>query len=344
MNNQIAELWKQVHPLRGCLSHQKTILGRRRLPDIEDPFQIENPFVGDEAKLLSSKAYRTLDSKTQVFTCATNKMIRTRGTHVREVQAVSVIAAELLGLNTDLVRAGAIGHDIGHVPLGHQGEAWIAQQTGLPFCHEVMGVIIAQRIERKGMGLNLTFETLEAMMRHSGNTAKEGMSPEAWVLRHTDKFAYIFHDVNDIERMGYALPEKLMSLVNEFGTTQRMRTSTALAGLVIESAEQGKVSFEKSELGAKFQEIRKLMYEVYPCVSQQDVSDILGPTVDFLKMLKRGDPFFLLSLMTDHDVLMIKNHTGMRDIDLLNRTAVKEVIPHLASIGPIDLCDPGLGW
>lgn len=340
----LVSLREKANSLCGCLAEQRTTTSRRRDPLDEDMLDVKNPFVSDEAKILSSKAYRMLDRKTQVFTLPSSPLTRTRGAHVREVQAVSVIATEMLGLNTDLVRAASIGHDIGHVPLGHCGEEWIAKKMGKPFCHEKMGVITAQFIERKGAGLNLCFETLEAMMRHSGNTAKEGMSPEAWTLRHTDKATYIPHDINDILRAGHPLPDKLMRLVNEFGVTQRDRTTTAIAALVIESAELGRVSFSQSELGMKFNEIRTLMYEVYVRVTQQNVDDILGPVLDFLEMLKLGDPFLLLALMTDEDVLRIRNWTGMKDMHLLNQTSVREIIPFLEEIGSVDMCDPKLDW
>ena len=156
---RIESIWKKADSLRGCLSSLKTTESRRRrVPEEdEDPLTVANRFVSDEAKLLSSKAYRVLGDKTQVFTFPKTPLIRTRKTHVMEVAACSAITSELLGLNTDLVRAAAIGHDIGHVPFGHQGEAWMAKAMGRPgFCHEIMGPVIAQKVERKGTGLNLT--------------------------------------------------------------------------------------------------------------------------------------------------------------------------------------------
>jgi len=262
-----------------------------------------------------------------------------------EVVSVSVIASEMLGLNTNLVRAAAIGHDIGHTPLGHQGEAWMAKVMDKPrFCHEIMGPIIAQKIERKGMGLNLCHQTLEAMMCHSGNMAKPEMSQEAWTLRYTDKFTYIFHDINDIVgRVKYPASQELLALANEFGNTQRERTTTAISGLVMESTGMGRVSFEHSPLAEKFKHLRTLMYEVYPHVTQQNVEDILGPVLEFLIMLKIGDPFLILALMTDKDVLMI-NSEPMKDMQLFNRTSVSEIVPYLDEVGPVDLCDPDLNW
>lgn len=335
----------KANSLKGCLSGLKTRASRRRHHYDEDRLDITNQFISDEAKLLSSKAFRVLGNKTQVFTFPQNPLIRDRKAHVLEVVACSVIASEQLGLNTNLVRAAAIGHDIGHVPFGHQGEAWMAKAMGRPqFCHEVMAPIIAQKIERKGSGLNLTWHTLEAMMCHSGKTAREGMSQEAWTLRHTDKFTYIFHDVNDIiGRTKYPVSQELSGLVNLFGSNQRERVTTAIAGLVIESAECQRVSFEQSELGQSFQRLRTLMYDVYPRVTQQNVTHTMEAVLEFLEMVKLGDPFLLLALMTDKDATNLAKET-MKDMQAFNRTAISEIAPHLQEIGKVDLCDPDLDW
>lgn len=341
------DLPARVKALRGCLSDLKTTKGRRLHPPDEDddPFEVSDPFVGDEAKIMSSKAFRTMKYKTQVLTNPQNPMIRSRHTHVMEVVAVSVITADLLGLNTSLARAIALGHDIGHVPYGHQGEIFMAKAMGKKeFCHERMGPIIAQKIERHGRGLNLTFETLEGMMCHSGKTVREGMTPEAWVVRYADKFAYIFADYNDVvQRMKFHVRPELRDLMDEFGPNQRLRTSTAMGELVIESAECGKVSFEHSECAKNFARLRELMYEVYVRVTEQNPAPALEPVLDFLRATKLGDPFLLLALMTDRDVTFLAREP-MKNVTHLECTALRELIPNLEEIGHVDLCNPCLDW
>jgi dGTP triphosphohydrolase len=335
----------KANSLIGCLSDKACYAGQRRYKtDTEDPLHI-NEYISDKAKILSSKAWRTLGDKTQVFTLPRNRLVRTRDKHVGEVVAISSVVASALGLNTDLVEAAAYGHDIGHVPFGHQGEMWMAQTMGKPdFCHEVMGPIVLQKIERKGRGLNLCHETLNGMMCHSGNFAHLCETQEAWVLRYADKFAYIFHDINDIAiREQYPIGRGIMELVNFFGKNQRERTSMVIAGLIIESAEEGRVSFEKSEIGIKFKMLRDRMYEVYPHVTQQKVGEILEPVLEFLDMLRIGDPFLLLALLTDKDALMI-SQKQMRDADTFKHTALSEIAPYLQEIGSIDLCEPDLNW
>ncbi|NBD73567.1 HD domain-containing protein [Patescibacteria group bacterium] len=302
-----------------------------------------DPFADDLAKILCSKALRRAADKTQISTDPSARYIRTRGAHIDEVVAISAVTADLLGLNTSLAQAAAFGHDIGHVPLGHPGEEWVAKKMGLPFCHEVMGPIVAQRIERKGKGLNLTFQTLEGMMCHSGNTAREGMTPEAWVVRYCDKFAFIFADMNDLERMGLTLPNEVLRLASMFGSTQRERTTTAIAALMLESSEHGRVSFEHCELAQYFVSLRHEMYKVYRAVSQQNVGHILEPIVERLAALEMGDPFLLFALMTDKDINDLRSRL-MIDVGDVLKTSAGEIIPHLKQIGPIDLCDSELDW
>ncbi|MCC2630415.1 MAG: deoxyguanosinetriphosphate triphosphohydrolase [Candidatus Paceibacter sp.] len=342
-----AHLVDEANANRRCLIYAQTKLCRRRYPARDhETLIVDNAFEADEAKLLSSKAYRQLKDKTQVATTALTPLIRYRNTHVAEVQAVSVILSNALGLNTSLVRAIAIGHDIGHVPLGHQGEKFLAEAMGKPddFCHEKMGVIVAQKIERRGHGLNLTYETLQGMMRHSGNMAIADMTQEAWLVRFTDKFAYIFADYNDItERMGFPPSPELVDLINEFGSNQRERTTTAMAALIVESAEAGSVSFQHSEVAQKFDRLRTLMYDLYGRATTQDASPILEPVLNFLTKLKIGDPFMLLALMTDKDVLYLSSQK-MLDMSHIKLTSIAELLPHLGEIGKVDLCDPCLNW
>jgi dGTPase len=339
------ELFTSVGQLRGCLAHRRTETGRRRHINDEDLLPMYDQFASDEARLESSKSFRLLSHKTQVVTGPENPLVRNRATHVLEVVACSVVLADLLGLNTSLARAIAFGHDIGHVPFGHPGEHFLAEAMGRPeFCHEVMGPIVAQKIERRGRGLNLTFETLDGMMRHSGNKAREDMTQEAWVVRYTDKIAYIFHDYNDLsERMRHPLTRPIHSLMREFGTSQRERTCAVMAGLIAESAEKGKVSFEDSPLAKKFHELRSLMMGIYTHVTQQDLRYIMEPVLRSLEEFALGDPFLLFALMTDRDTIFLFNQRS-RNIEHLQHTALKELLPYLEDIGEVDLCDPDLSW
>ena len=119
----LKKIWDKANSLHGCLSNLKTNTSRRRYPLDEDPLYMKNIFISDEAKILSSKMFRIQRDKTQVFSFPESPLIRTRLAHVLEVVACSVVDSDILGRNTDLVSAAALGHDIGHVPFGHQGFA-----------------------------------------------------------------------------------------------------------------------------------------------------------------------------------------------------------------------------
>jgi dGTPase len=344
--SEIKKLWSKADSVRDCLAHQRTERGRRRYTIDEDPLLVKNLFLSDEAKLLSSKAWRALARKTQVFTHPHTPLIRSRQAHVLEVIAVTVIAAEMLGLNTDLARAAAVGHDIGHTPFGHQGEAWMQKALGKPeFCHEIMGAVVAQHVERRGKGLNLCRETLQGMVYHSGDrTPPPDLTPEVRVLRYTDKFTYIFHDINDIiGRMKYPARSELQRLADTFGRDQRERTSTAIAGLIVESNELGYVSFEQSELAQEFRKLRSLMYEIYPRVTRQRIEPIMDHVLEFLTQLDIGDPYMLACLLTDDDAMLIAD-SPMADMQVWNRTALCEIAKYLEEIGKVNLCDPDLSW
>ncbi|MBX4200216.1 HD domain-containing protein [Candidatus Parcubacteria bacterium] len=340
------ELITAIRERRGCLSHLRTQRGRRRFDtSLDDPFYMEDDFVSDEAKILLSKTYRLLGKKTQVLTLSSIPFLRNRIIHVGEVVGISVVIAEILGLNISLVRSIALGHDLGHVPYGHPGEAHMAKRMRLPeFCHEVMGPIVLQKIERKGKGLNLTFETLDGMMRHSGNTEREDMTQEAWVVRFADKFAYIFADYSDlVQRMVFPVSHELVSAMAEFGRDHRTRTSTAIAGLIIESAEKGKVSFKHSDLAHKFNHLRDLMMKLYVRATEQDMTPILDPVIEYLGKLEIGNPYLLLALMTDEDVAFL-NSNRSKNVTLLQHTALRERLPYIEDLGDIDLCNPDLDW
>ena len=342
----IQDVWSKANSLRGCLAGLKTLKSRRRIAigQDEDPLEVDC-FLGDKAKLLLSKQVRVLHKKTQVFTCPKNPLVRTRATHTMETVATAAMIADMLGLNTHLAEAAALGHDIGHVPCGHQGEAWMAKALEKPgFCHEVMGAIKAQKIARKGRGLNLTWDTLAAMVSHGGKTFGWEMSPEAWVVYWADKIAYTFGDISDAKlRICWNLSQEIMGIVGLFGSNHREWASTAISALVVESAEFSRVSFEHSELAQKFKRLRQLMHGVYIRVTEQNVDAILRPVLEFLQRVYDGDPFILLALMTDEDVITLTD-TPMKDVQAFQHTSVSEIAPTIQGTGPIDLCDPDLNW
>ncbi len=321
---------KATKDLRGCLTNLKTTDGRRRFSEEEDAtfdaILSPDPFMEDLKRIRFSKAFRRMAGKTQVTAFPHSPYMRNRMTHTVEVAGCSEYIGSILGLHIPLIQSISYGHDIGHVPFGHQGESYLAKYScKKDFNHETMGVFVSQHIERKTEGLNLTKETLEGMYRHSGRRAIPSMTQEAWAVRYGDKVAYLFADFNDFERMKWPIPSSLEKLMSEFGSCHRERVSRTICEICIESAEKGRVSFEDSHFAKKFIDLRSEMYEVYVKITQQNMNQVFDPVMRFLENLKLADPTLMISLMTDDDVARLSS-VKMINFSHIQNTAVGEIL------------------
>ena len=252
----------------GNLARLKTTdtVARRRFDDEEDlMIPGASPYRQDaDMKIALAKALRQLMFKTQVVSSPINGLIRNRASHTLEVVGVATLIADILGLNVDLARAIALGHDIGHVPFGHSGEDFLSQVLGKTFRHEVFGVIRAQKIERSGKGLNLTHQTLSGIRWHSRGSGKltvsDEMGAEAVVVMFSDKISYILSDYNDLVKR-HLLPEdetkEVTGLISELGANQRERTARIAKALCQESATMGEISFENCPEAKIFEGVKK---------------------------------------------------------------------------------------
>lgn len=352
---------KKLKDCFGCLADKKMRdeNARRRRCDAKDEdayiLNFGSPYAVDAMqKIILSKALRRLSCKTQTISLHGNVHIRTRATHTYEVVSIATLIAVILGLNESLCQAIAFGHDIGHAPFGHVGEEFISQVTGKKFRHEIFSVVIAQFIERKGDGLNLTHQVLEGILKHSRGkspvTISENVSEEANVVMFADKISYIWADINDIfNRTRWlnikAFPE-LEKLVNLMGKNQRERVARCVKELCIESAQKSKVSFEDCDAAKLFAEIKDKMYkEIYELVDLQNVKNILQRTYDFLsgiKIIDGVDPAVVTALMTDNDILTVGNKKIINAEDFY-RCSVAEMIPYLRGKN-IDFTNPDLNW
>ncbi len=349
--NALSQQIQALENIWGCLSSLRTEKGRRLHPQEEDSDVITprlNQFRLDlEPKLSMSQGVQRMAAKTQVMTNQFNLHIRTRITHSSEVIAGSSLAAEILGLNIELSKAIALGHDMGHPPFGHDGEDFLKETTHKPFCHEVMSVVIAQHIERKGKGLNLTHETLRGFIRHSRcNNACNGtkLSPEGELVAHEDRINYTVSDYEDLtERLHYPVPAELRKLMEDLGHDRCERFYVLTTALCIESAEVGAVSFSKSDTAQKFREIMEIMDPIYKILNASNTDDVLMRIFEFLSYHpSHVDPGLLLALMTDTDVLNLAD-CPVLDFSALQRTTVNEIIPSLEN-RIINYCDADLNW
>jgi dGTPase len=143
----------------------------RRFPECAHPYRSD--YARDRDRIVHSRAFRRLEAKTQVFTSRFSDHFRNRLTHTLEVAQIARTVADALGLNSDLVEALALVHDIGHPPFGHAGEKKLNQLMhayGGRFNHNLQALRIVEHFEHRYIGfegLNLTFEVREGIIKHS---------------------------------------------------------------------------------------------------------------------------------------------------------------------------------
>src|SRR6266576_1827892 len=139
----------------------------------EPPSATRSDFRRDCDRIIHSAAFRRLAYKTQVFVFHEGDHFRTRLTHTLEVTQVARSIARALGLTEDLAEASALGHDLGHPPFGHAGERALdrCRATCGGFDHNAQTLRVVTALERRYPafdGLNLSWETLEGLVKHNG--------------------------------------------------------------------------------------------------------------------------------------------------------------------------------
>jgi dGTPase len=155
----------------------------------EAPSKSRSPFRRDCDRIIHATAFRRLKHKTQVFVFTEGDHYRTRLTHTLEVTQISRALARALGLDEDLAEALALAHDLGHPPFGHAGEraldACLAAFGG--FDHNAQTLRVVTALERRYPrfdGLNLTWETLEGLVKHNGPLTDRDGRPLARYQQH----------------------------------------------------------------------------------------------------------------------------------------------------------------
>ncbi len=147
-------------------------LATRRRPERIHVDYFRTPFAHDADRIIHSHAFARYMDKTQVFFQIRNDHISRRSLHVQMVSRIARSIGRCLRLNEDLIEAIAIGHDIGHTPCGHTGEAalarLLARHKAGTFMHNAQSVRVLQTLERYGRGLNLTLPVLDGILGHNG--------------------------------------------------------------------------------------------------------------------------------------------------------------------------------
>ena len=208
-------------PLPALASDWRASRGRR-YPEADS--RTRTPFARDRDRIIHTSAFRRLKEKTQVFVAHEGDQYRTRLTHSLEVAQIARSLAAAMGLDADLAETIALAHDLGHPPFAHSGEEELEKQmAGFGgFDHNVQTFRVVSELENRYPafpGLNLTWETLEGVVKHNGPVS--GMlgeavwkgvvafdaefplelggwaSAEAQVAALSDDIAYNNHDVDD---------------------------------------------------------------------------------------------------------------------------------------------------
>ncbi|PJI06896.1 hypothetical protein CUB90_03000 [Clostridium sp. CT7] len=209
---------------------------------------IRSEFEKDYDRILQCTAYRRLKHKTQVFFATNHDHVCTRIEHVNHVENVSYNIAKYLGLNTELTRAIAIGHDLGHAPFGHTGEGILKKivedEIGESYWHEKNSLKFVDSIEtlqdQRGdeKNLNLTYAVRDGIINHCGEVDENVIKPrkeyidlktisrpneyapytwEGCVVKISDKISYLGRDIEDAITLKILSPEKMKELTEIVG-------------------------------------------------------------------------------------------------------------------------------
>ena len=209
-----------------------------------DLSRTRSPFQRDRDRIIHSTAFRRLQYKTQVFLHHEGRHYRTRLTHTLEVSQIARSLARALSLDEDLAEAVALAHDLGHPPFGHAGERVLNERMSAygGFDHNMQAIRVVTKLESRYAehdGLNLSWETLEGILKHNGPLLERNGQPyghfketglpfgwqeaqeafdlhlwsfasmEAQVAALADDIAYNAHDLDDALRAGLLRMEDL---------------------------------------------------------------------------------------------------------------------------------------
>jgi dGTPase len=223
-------------------THSKDSLGRKRE---EEECDLRPVFQRDRDRILHSKSFRRLKQKTQVFLLPKGDHYRTRLTHTLEVSQIARTVSRALRLNEDLTEAIALGHDLGHTPFGHAGERAINDLVSFNFAHYEQSVRVCEKLEKNGMGLNLTYEVLNGIDRHTNGKWSDTL--EGKVVRFCDRIAYINHDIADAVRAGVISESDLpMEITENLGNSKSKRINT-LVNSIVDNSKSDIIMDEKTE-------------------------------------------------------------------------------------------------
>lgn len=270
-------------------------LDKDAIREREEKEDIRPNYYHDIDRIIHSLSYTRYMDKTQVFSFKQNDHISKRIVHVQLVSKIARTIGRCLNLNEDLIEAIALGHDIGHTPIGHTGEAILNEislrELGEMFNHNIQSVRNYLVLENKGLGNNLCIQTLDGIMCHNGEmlsniyypnpktkeeffleyekcyTDKEvlkkirPMTLEGCVVRISDIIGYIGRDIEDAIRLGVLSGEEVPDYIKEvLGTTNKEIVNTIILDIVANSLDKPYIKLSDSVYKAIF-DLKEFNYQ-----------------------------------------------------------------------------------
>ncbi len=244
-------------------------IGRERE---EEKCDMRTEYQRDKDRVIHCKAFRRLKHKTQVFLAPEGDHYRTRLTHTLEVSQIARSISRALRLNEDLTEAISLAHDLGHTPFGHAGERALNDVCRLGFMHSEQSVRVVEKLEKKGLGLNLTKEVRDGIANHGING--KPMTLEGKVVKLADKIAYINHDTDDAIRAKILCEEDIpYEFASVLGKSTSERLDTLIHDIVINSINTDDVKMSPT-VATAMSGLRQFMFKnVYnnPIAKSQEI-------------------------------------------------------------------------
>lgn len=269
---------------------------KRETPLYKRNNDIRTDFERDYTRIIHSTAYRRLKNKTQVFFSPENDHICTRNEHVTHVESISYTIAKYFGLNTELTKAIATAHDLGHSPFGHQGEkilnTFSERDIGEKFWHEKNGLELVDKIELlenpdgEKLNMDLTYAVRDGIISHCGEIDENQLHPrdeaidlkeykhpnqfapytwEGCVVKIADKISYLGRDIADAVTLGI-LDEHLKELYEllKYDPKEKINNTVIINDLIYDLCKNS--NYEKglcfsNEMFIMINEIKKFNYK-----------------------------------------------------------------------------------
>jgi len=331
MREKLNSIYREIKSTSACSLGPRAYEdgnAKRLKNEVED--EMRTRFAVDRDRILYSGAYRRYHGKTQVFsfTNLIDEEMTNRNLHIAYVSQISRTIGKYLGLNTELIEAIALGHDLGHPPFGHDGEQALSNacvEHGIGhFHHNIESLHIVDHISSKGKGLNLTFPVRDGIISHDGEVHNTILKPETgktekqiqeyikkkkesrkvdWmpatlegcVVRITDTIAYIGQDIEDAIRYNILKREEIPKEVKEkLGNTNSQIIETLIKSVIVNSYEKDWVSFD-DETSHALLELKKFNYKrIYTDENVKKSNEIIYRTMGimfqkYLDDIKKGN-------------------------------------------------------